>query len=456
MAIPPARFVGTSDLVSARASGGVPRRGRAGRRTVCSDPSEHERKVARVVHDLRARRSIRPLVLQKRAASHMVTRPHDRRRTDDKLDIRDLNSILAIDPAARTCVAEPGVTFVDLVAATLPYGLAPAVVPELETITIGGAVAGGSIESTSFRHGGFHDTCLAYEVVTATGEVLTCTPEHDPLTFQMMHGTFGTLGVLTKLTFQLIPARPWVHVVRQRFDQLDAFLAAMRAHQRADDVDFMDGMIYAPDELVLTVGRFVDEAPAGHGERPRAARDADEAYLATEAYYFRDRGVGRANRMFDVNALGRIGQWFQRLVHADHPDLTLDVLVPLSRAPTFLAWYQRTIGHYPVGCMPYRPGHRYEWLAPAVFAGVTDDLYVDLAVAGAPQPAGRNYYRELERALAGFGGVKTLRSHNYYDEHEFWRTWNRPNYARVKRRTDPQNVLRDLYDKTCRASHGRA
>jgi FAD/FMN-containing dehydrogenase len=102
----------------------------------------------------------------------------------------------------------------------------------------------------------------------------------------MMHGTFGTLGVLTKLTFQLIPARPWVHVVRQRFDQLDAFLAAMRAHQRADDVDFMDGMIYAPDELVLTVGRFVDEAPAGHGERPRAARDADEAYLATEAYYF--------------------------------------------------------------------------------------------------------------------------------------------------------------------------
>jgi len=139
-----------------------------------------------------------------------------------------------------------------------------------------------------------------------------------------------------------------------------------------------------------------------------------------------------------------------------HPDPTLDAMVPLSRVPTFIAWYQGTISHYPVGCMPYRPGHRYEWLAPAVFADVTDDLYVALAVAGAPQPAGRNYYRELERALAGFGGVKTLGSHNYYDEHEFWRTWNRPNYARVKRRTDPQNVLRDLYDKTCRASHGRA
>ena len=59
-------------------------------------------------------------------------------------------------------------TFVDLVAATLRHGLVPIVVPELKTITIGGAVAGCSIESMSFRYGGFHDTCLEYEVITAT------------------------------------------------------------------------------------------------------------------------------------------------------------------------------------------------------------------------------------------------------------------------------------------------
>ena len=55
----------------------------------------------------------------------------------------------------------------------------PIVVPELKTITIGGAVAGCSIESMSFVHGGFHDTCLEYEVITATGEVLTCTPDNE-------------------------------------------------------------------------------------------------------------------------------------------------------------------------------------------------------------------------------------------------------------------------------------
>ena len=95
----------------------------------------------------------------------------DLRRRDDKIDISDLTSILSVDPVNRICVAESGVMFCDLVEATLRHGLVPIVVPELKTITIGGAVSGCSIESMSYRYGGFHDTCLEYEVITATGEV---------------------------------------------------------------------------------------------------------------------------------------------------------------------------------------------------------------------------------------------------------------------------------------------
>src|SRR5207248_10767519 len=132
--------------------------------------------------------------------SHQVPKSGDLRRRDDKIDISDLDEILSIDPVARTCVAEAGVRFVDLVQATLRHGLVPIVVPELKTITIGGAVAGCSLESMSYVHGGFHDTCLEYEVITATGDVLTCTPDNEhALVFQMMHGPFRTLGILAKL-----------------------------------------------------------------------------------------------------------------------------------------------------------------------------------------------------------------------------------------------------------------
>lgn len=45
-------------------------------------------------------------------------------------------------------------------------------------------------------YGGFHDSCQEYEVMTANGEALLCTPENEnQLVFQMMHSAFGTLAL---------------------------------------------------------------------------------------------------------------------------------------------------------------------------------------------------------------------------------------------------------------------
>src|ERR1043166_4571080 len=149
----------------------------------------HREKVARIARQLRTLPPGRPASLRKKAVSHQVPKRNDLRRRDDKIDVGDLTEILEIDPVRRICVAESGVTFVDLVAATLPHGLVPIVVPELKTITIGGGGAGCSIESMSFVHGGFHDTCVEYEVITARGDVLVCTPDNEhQLVFQMMEG----------------------------------------------------------------------------------------------------------------------------------------------------------------------------------------------------------------------------------------------------------------------------
>src|SRR6185436_19303133 len=127
--------------------------------------------------------------------------------------VSDLDEILEIDAEQLTCTAESGVTFTDLVQATLRFGLVPIIVPELKTITIGGAVAGCSLESMSFKHGVFHDTCLEYEVVTARGDVLVARPDNEnSLLFQMLQGTFGTLGILTRLSFRLVPSKPFVKV----------------------------------------------------------------------------------------------------------------------------------------------------------------------------------------------------------------------------------------------------
>src|SRR5437879_11302858 len=146
-------------------------------------PADHDRRVNVVVAQVRALAGSRAAAhVDKGGVHHVVPLPAgDRRFAGRRVDVSALRHVLEVDVERRRCVAEPGVTFAELLNATLPHGLAPAVVPELEGITVGGAVAGCAIESASFRYGGRHDTCHAYDLVTGPGAVHTCTHARAPL-----------------------------------------------------------------------------------------------------------------------------------------------------------------------------------------------------------------------------------------------------------------------------------
>ncbi len=213
--------------------------------------SHHRAKVENISRSLGGRSGSTAVSLKKRSPPHQVPKPRDLRRKDQKIDLSALDEILEIDAESRTCVVEPGVTFVDLVSATLPHGLVPTVVPELKTITVGGAICGASLESMSFRYGGFHDSCIKYEMLTAEGEVLECTPTNEnSLIFHMLHGSFGTLGILTKITFRLVSARPFVHLTYEAYDAAEDYQAAIEKRRKDQDVDFLDGIIHDPNRYI--------------------------------------------------------------------------------------------------------------------------------------------------------------------------------------------------------------
>ena len=76
-----------------------------------SEMERHERKVARVAAQLRHRKSTAPLSRRKRVVSHQVPKVHDKRYSDDKIDLYDFDQVIEIDPERRICIAEPGVPF---------------------------------------------------------------------------------------------------------------------------------------------------------------------------------------------------------------------------------------------------------------------------------------------------------------------------------------------------------
>lgn len=431
----------------------------------------HEQKVNRIAKQLKERRSTAPVSLKKKAVSHEVPKPEDKRHLDEKIDVSDLNNVLQIDREKRVCIAEPGVTFVDLVTATMEYNLVPIVVPELKTITIGGAVAGCSLESMSYKYGGFHDTCLEYEIITALGEVLTCTPDNEnSLLFQMAHGTFGTLGIISKLKFRLVPAKAFVKVSYEKYNSLEDYKSAIWQHFQNQDIDFMDGIIHSPTECVLSLGSFVDQVPYTHCYdwtrvyyKSTAARKED--YLKTPDYFFRyDRGVtnvtpksflGRLilGKFIDSTRMLKIVDSLRRLIPADMIPITVDTFIPFSKFSEFMEWYEQEVNFFPLWCVPYK-ARCYEWISPDLYNKTKDTLFLDIAIYGMKRKPGKNYYQMIEDELLKIGGIKTLISGNYYTEEDFWKTWNKDNYYKVKRITDPNNIFRDLYTRTCKITRG--
>jgi len=434
----------------------------------------HEDKVARIAQQLRERsRDGGHASLQKSAISHFVPNPKDPKHDDRKVDIRGLDQILEIDAVNKRCVCEPGVTFRDLLRSTLPLGLAPKLVPELETITLGGAIAGCSVESMSFRHGGLHDSCLSYEVVTGTGEVISCSPTRDPDLFEMVHGSYGTLGILTKIELELIPAAPYVHMDYRHLSSFEEFHEQLIRHCREGDVDFIDGIVHAPDHFVLCLGSFVQSAPWTSDYTHlkvyyKSTAERRDDYLTTEQYYFRyDTECHWLTRSLPVPGMESIPMrlllgkvllgssniltWGKRLrpllKYQRSPDVVVDVFIPEPRLPEFWTWYRDVLSHYPLWVVPYRAPKPYAWIHPD-HAQKEGELYIDCAIYGKRNDEpGKDYHKLLEDRTYELGGLKTLISRNQYDRSTFWKIYNRELYDRVKARTDPKNLFRNLYDK---------
>ncbi len=175
--------------------------------------------------------------------------------------------VLSFDPQDRTAVVGGMTTYEDLAAVTLRHGLMPLVVPQLKTITLGGAVSGLGIESTSLRSGMPHESVLEMEILTGEGRVVTATPdnEHAAL-YRGFPNSYGTLGYALSLTIELEPVKPYVHLRHFRFADPAECMEAV-AQVAADgsyhghQADFIDGTAFSLDEMYLTVGAFSDVAP---------------------------------------------------------------------------------------------------------------------------------------------------------------------------------------------------
>ncbi|QSB14747.1 FAD-binding oxidoreductase [Natronosporangium hydrolyticum] len=119
------------------------------------------------------------------------------------LNTRRLDGV-SVDPVAGTATIEAGVRWERVIAAAEPHGL----VPLSGSAPFVGAVSftlGGGLGLMSRAHGLAWDHVVAFDVVTADGQLRHVTPDNEPDLFWGVRGSKGNLGIVTSLTVRLFP-----------------------------------------------------------------------------------------------------------------------------------------------------------------------------------------------------------------------------------------------------------
>ena len=246
-------------------------------------------------------------------------------------------------------------------------------------------------------------------------------------------------------------------------------------------LDFLDGVVFAPDEIYLTLGRFIDRAPQASDYTfeniyYQSIRERREDFLTIRDYLWRwdtdwfwcSKNFGAQHplvrRLLGRERLNsitwqRIMRWNSRWgvtraldrLRGRHPETVIqDVDIPLDRAAEFLAFMHREIGILPIWLCPIRaPRHRraVHALSAARRRRSTSILASGMSSRDRVQrpPGHRN--RMIEERVRALGGLKSLYSDSYYTEDEFWSVFDRRAYAALKARYDPRGALPDLYAK---------
>jgi FAD/FMN-containing dehydrogenase len=387
------------------------------------------------------------------------------------INVRDFSHVLSVDAEARTANVEGMATYEEIVDETLRFNLLPAVVPQLKTITIGGAVSGLGIESSSFKYGLVHETVNEIEVLLSDGASVLCSPEQNQDLFYGFPNSYGTFGYALRVKLKLIPAKRFVKLTHRRFTDIGELFAQLNALCSEASFDYLDGVVFGSKESYLVTGEFTDAAPFTSDYTYtrvfyQSIQQRELDYLTAKHYIWRwDTDWFWCSKHFYVQhplvrllATRRLlnSKTYQRIMRLAHnllpqsnsESVIQDVDIPIEHAPEFLGFLLSEIGILPIWLCPFRsydPGVSYP------LCGLDPHkLYVNFGFWDVlPAVDGDGFYnRKIEGKAIELEGKKGLYSTAYYDEETFWTLYDQATYDTLKRKYDPDGRLRNLYEKT--------
>jgi FAD/FMN-containing dehydrogenase len=336
------------------------------------------------------------------------------------------------------------------------------------------------IESSSHRHGLVHDTMLELDVLLGDGRIVNCTADnaHADLFFGFPN-SYGTLGYALRVKAKTISVKPYVRLQHLPFTDAKIFFGELEQILRAGDADFVDGTVFSPQRLFITLGRFTDSAPYTSDYTYkhiyyRSIGEKREDYLTVRDYLWRwdtdwfwcSKNVLAQNAVMRrfVYGKGRLGsktytkimRWnsrvgltkkLERVLGLHSESVIQDVDIPIARAAQFLDFYAKNIALWPQWICPIGVSSDKNFsLYPVRPGWYVNFGFWDVKRTREAHPPGY-FNRMIEEKVSELGGIKSLYSDSYFSEGDFRRRYGGEAYDALKKKYDPAGAFPRLYDK---------
>jgi FAD/FMN-containing dehydrogenase len=446
-----------------------------------------------------------PIRMYKATASNTF-RPHQiksRESSQSRLDLSGFCHVLEVNVDELWCDIEAMATFETFVSAALSKGVAPLVVPELRTITVGGAIVGLGIESGSFRHGWFHEGLLEADMLLPSGEVVTISPkgEYAEL-FSTVPNSLGSFGYLLRLRMRVQKATEWVRLEKVWHSTPEELVAGLaKASEATAGNDFVDGVALSDIGGMVMTARFVSSIPDGevvvrYGVWPRfypTILHEGYEYQSTMGYLWRwDADWFWVTQIFPGLSF-RIVRWLcgSTSLRSDcykvfndfviktvvgplgldkNEELIIqDIDIPVEKSAEWIRQFVHLVPSDRIGkiklSLPLSSKQTVPlWLCPIKSAGSplvpveAGKLYINFgfwdALTGPETKGGMKagrINRALEQMCTTLGGMKTLYSSTFFSEEQLFTLYNGEAYKKVKAQYDPEGRVRGWYDRLSKA-----
>jgi len=121
------------------------------------------------------------------------------------IDLSRMNRVVSVDRTGGVITVQAGIVLSDLNAQLELQHLSMPNLGDVTYQTLAGALS-TSTHGTGLQRTGLAAQIRAFKIVTASGEILACDPEQNAEIFHCGRVSLGSLGVITEVTLNVVPA----------------------------------------------------------------------------------------------------------------------------------------------------------------------------------------------------------------------------------------------------------